>query len=144
MRVSLEIKQKCTFFWLRGIRRARIDKCCAKCFIGDTFHEIYEGTRYKEKAFVELEIEPDDRVKAYYLCGLSKGRRYEDNTHVAFIPCTGQNIEIDNDKIHLVITDARQIYFQNYHPNPKGEFSDEQRACRNWIFANYLLDGMPL
>lgn len=144
MKMTLEIKQRCNFFWLRAIRNARIDKCCAKCFIGDAFHEVFEGTRYKDKALVELDIEPDSRVKAYYLCGLSRGFRYEDNTHVAFVPCEGQNIEIDNDKIHLTITNARQINFQGYQPNPVGEYTEEQRTCRNWIFANYLLDGMPL
>lgn len=144
MRVSLEIKQRCSFFWLRAIRSARIDKCCAECFIGDKFNEVYEKTRFKDKALVELDITPDSRVKAYYLCGLSKGFKYENNTHVAFVPCEGQTIEIDNNKIRLVITDARQINFQKYKPNPEGEFTHEQRTCRNWIFANYLLDGMPL
>ena len=28
MRVSLDIKKKCAFFWLRAIRSSRIDKCC--------------------------------------------------------------------------------------------------------------------
>lgn len=42
MRVTLEIKKKCSFFWLRGIRSARIDKCCAKCFIGTAYHEVYD------------------------------------------------------------------------------------------------------
>jgi hypothetical protein len=144
MRVMLDIKQKCSFFWLRGIRRARIDKCCAKCFIGEVYHEVYDGTRFKEKAHVDLELPPDSSIKAYYLCGLSRGFKYEDNTHVAFVPCAGQNIEIENDRIRLVITDARQIDFQSYKPNPAGEYTDEQRTCRNWIFANYLLDGMPL
>lgn len=144
MKLTLEIKQKCNFFWLRGIRNARIDKCCAKCFIGETFHEVFEGTRYKEKALVELDIPKDSSIKAYYLCGLSRGFCYENNTHMVFVPCEGQNIEIENDKIRLVITGARQIDFQGYKPNPVGEFTPEQRACRNWIFANYLLDGMPL
>lgn len=144
MRLTLEIKQKCSFFWLRGIRNARIDRCCAKCFIADTYHEVYEGTRYKEKALVEKEIEPDSRIKAYYLCGLSRGFKYDDNTHVVFVPCKGQNVEIENERIHLIITDARQIEFQSYEPHPVGEFTHEQRTCRNWIFANYLLDGMPL
>lgn len=144
MKLTLEIKQKCNFFWLRGIRRARIDKCCAQCFIGEAYHEIYEGTRYKDKALVEFDIPHDDTIKAYYLCGLSRGFCYDNNTHVAFVPCEGQNIEIDNDKIRLVITDARQIDFQGYKPNPVGLFTREQRTCRNWIFANYLLDGMPL
>ena len=141
MKFVLDVKQKCNFFWLRGIRNARIDRCCAKCFTADTFHEVYEGTRYKEKAHVELDIDPDPKVKAYYLCGLSKGFKYENNTHVAFVPCKGQNIEIDDERIHLSISDARQIDFQGYEPHPVGEFTHEQRTCRNWIFANYLLDG---
>ena len=69
---------------------------------------------------------------------------YAETTHVAFIPCEGQDIVIDNDKIHLLITDAWQISFQNYKPHPVGEFTEEQRKCRTWIFANYLIDGMPI
>lgn len=144
MRLTLDIKRKCNFFWLRGIRSVRIDKCCAQCSIGDKFNEVYEQTRFKDKAHVLLNIEPDSRVKAYYLCGLSKGWSYANNTHVAFVPCEGQTIVIDNDKIYLEITDARQIDFQGYKPNPEGEFTLEQRMCRNWIFANYIQDGMPL
>lgn len=144
MKLTLDIKQKCSFFWLRGIRKVRIDQCCAKCFIGDTFHEVYEKTRYKDKAHVELEITPDERVKAYYLCGLSRGMFYDNNTHVAFVPCAGKSISIENDKIKLTITDAREINFQGYVPHPDGEFTNEQRRCRNWIFANYILDNMPL
>lgn len=144
MKFKLEIKKKCSFFRLRGIKRARIDKCCAKCFIGTAFHEVYEQTRFKDKSLVELDISPDPQVKAYYLCGLSKGFKYDDNTHVAFVPCEGQSVVVENDKLRLIINDARQILFQDYKPNPVGEYTQEQRTCRNWIFANYLLDGMPL
>jgi len=91
-----------------------------------------------------VDIAPDSKVKAYYLCGLSKGWVWNNNTHVAFVPCEGQTITIDNDKIHLEITDARQIDFQGYKPDPEGEYTLEQRTCRNWIFANYIRDGMPL
>ena len=144
MHVSLTIKTKCSFFWLRAIRRVRIDKCCAQCFIGDKFNEVYEKSYYKDSANIELDIEPDTQVKAYYLCGLSRGMKYENNTHVAFVPCASQNILVDNDRIQLEITNAKLINFQGYRPNPVGEYTNEQRACRNWIFANYLLDGMPL
>ncbi len=144
MNLSLEIKQKCSFFWLRGIHKARIDRCCVKCFIGDVYREVYEGTRYREKALVELDVTPNVHTKAYYLCGLSRGFKYENNTHVAFVPCEGQIVEVDNDRIHLIITNARRIDFENYQPDPEGDFTQEQRNCRNWIFANYLLDGMPL
>lgn len=144
MHLTLDVKKKCNFFWLRGIRRARIDKCCAECFIGEKYTEVYEKTRFKNTAHVEVELLPDDTIRAYYLCGLSRGWVYTNNTHIAFVPCKGQNVEIDNDKIHVMITNARQINFQNYEPDPPGEYTYEQRTCRNWIFANYLLDGMPL
>lgn len=144
MKLILDVKQRCNFFWLRGIHSARIDQCCAKCFNADTFHEVYEATRYKDKAHVEVDITPDPKVKAYYLCGLSNGFKWEYNTHVAFVPDEGKTIEIDNERIHLTVTDARQIDFQGYVPNPVGEYTPQQRHCRNWIFANYLLDGQPL
>ena len=54
MRLTLDIKRKCNFFWLRGIRSVRIDKCCAQCFIGDKFNEVYEQTRFKDKAHVQI------------------------------------------------------------------------------------------
>ena len=46
---------------------------------------------------------------------------------------------IDQFRSHIIVID-----FQSYQPHPEGEFTEEQRTCRNWIFANYLLDGMPL
>lgn len=144
MKLTLEIKKKCSFFWLRGIRSARIDTCCAKCFSGIKFNEVYQKTLYKSSAVVNVDIKPDSTVKAYYLCGLSRGFKYDDNTHVAFVPCPGQNIELENENIKLLITDAREIHFQSYKPNPVGEYTYEQRTCRNWIFANYLLDNQPL
>ena len=144
MKLVLEIKQKCSFFWLRGIRKVRIDKCCAKCFTADTFDEVFENTRFKEKALVSIDIQPNNFVKAYYLCGLSRGFKYEHNTHVVFVPHNNRTISISNDRINLTIENARMIDFEKYTPSPEGEFTEQQRTCRNWIFANYILDGMPL
>ena len=144
MKVSLDIKQKCSFFWLRGIRRARIDKCCAKCFIGEKDNRVYYGTLQKSSAVVDIIVKQSPRAKAYYLCGLSEGFVWELNTHVAFVPDSNSEIHIDNDRIKLDITNARRIHFWDYAPNPPGIYTKQQRTCRNWIFANYLKDGMPL
>ena len=141
MKVVLDVKQKCNWFWLRGIRNARIDKCCVQCFNADAFHEVYEATHHKDKAHVELDLIPNPKYKAYYLCGISPGSKYEKNTHIAFVPCEGQNVDVDDDRMHFTVTDARRIDFQGYEPHPEGEFTPQQRRCRNWIFANYLLDG---
>lgn len=144
MKLDLVIKQKCSFFWLKGIKRVRIDKCCAKCFIGEDFNEVYEQTKYRDEAVVTVNIEPNPDVKAYYLCGLSRGFKYENNTHVAFVPSEGDMLQLDNERISLKIIDAREIRFQDYKPDPEGEYTNDQRTCRNWIFANYLKDEMPL
>ena len=75
---------------------------------------------------------------------MSNGFVWELNTHVAFVPDSNSEIHIENDRIKLDITNARRIQFWDYVPNPSGIYTKEQRTCRNWIFANYLKDGMPL
>ena len=144
MRLTLDVKRYHEFFWLRSIQQVNIYRCCAECFIGQRDSRVYHGTLHQRNAHIDIEVNDDPKAVAYYLCGLSKGWVWNNNTHVAFVPCEGQTITIDNDKIHLEITDARQIDFQGYKPDPEGEYTLEQRTCRNWIFANYIRDGMPL
>lgn len=144
MHLRLEIKKKCNFFWLRDIRNVDISQCCAKCFIGDKDNRVYYGTLHKSKAVVELDVIQNRLAKAYYLCGLSDGFVWNLNTHIAFVPDSNSEINIDNDRIKLTITNARRVNFWDYVPTPPGTFTEGQRTCRNWIFANYLKDGMPL
>ena len=127
---------------MRDIRQVNIYACCAKCFIGGKDNRVYYGTLHKLQAFIDIDINEYPKAVAYYLCGLSAGYNWYQNTHVAFVPNIGEKIEIDNEKIHLDITDAKEIHFQNYKPNPPGFFTQKQRTCRNWIFANYINDGM--
>ena len=142
MKLRLEIKSKCNFFWLRAIRAVDIHQCCAKCFIGEKDNRVYYGTLHKTKALVEIDVQQYPGIKAYYLCGLSAGFLWEQNTHVAFVPELNSTVTIDNKKISLRITNARRIHFWDYVPHPPGIFTAEQRKCRNWIFANFIKDGM--
>lgn len=144
MHLRLEIKKKCNFFWLRDIRGVDITQCCAKCFIGDKDNRVYYGTLHKSEAIVDIIVKQHRAAKAYYLCGLSDGFVWELNTHVAFVPDSGSEVHVENDRIKLDITNARRIHFWDYVPNPPGVFTKQQRTCRNWIFANYIKDGMPL
>ena len=144
MHLHLEIRKKCSFFWLRDIRAVDISQCCAKCFIGEKDNRVYYGTLYKSSAVIDLIVKQHPAAKAYYLCGLSEGFEWAQNTHVAFVPDSNSEIHIDNDKIKLDITNARRIHFWDYTPNPPGNYTQQQRTCRNWIFANYIKDGMPL
>lgn len=144
MHMRLEIRKKCSFFWLRDIRDVDISQCCAKCFIGGKDNRVYYGTLHKSQAVVDIDVIQHPAAKAYYLCGLSEGFVWALNTHVAFVPEEGSEVNVDNDRILLKITNARRILFWDYTPNPEGTFTENQRTCRNWIFANYLKDGMPL
>lgn len=142
MRLRLEIRKKCNFFWLRDIHGVDITQCCAKCFIGGKDNRVYYGTLHKTQAVVDIEIEQHVKTKAYYLCGLSAGFIRNLNTHVAFIPENKSEIRIENDRIKLIITNAKRIHFWDYTPKPRGVFTEQQRRCRNWIFANYLKEKM--
>ena len=142
MHLTLEIKQKCSWFWLRTIHRVRIDKCCTGCFIGKKDNRVYDATYFRDHAFVSIDIEDDPKALAYYLCGISYGMRWSENTHIAFIPEIGSRIEFNNERVSAIITDARQIEFQWYKPNPPGVYTPRQRRCRNWMFANYIKDGL--
>ena len=144
MHLNLRILKQCNFFWLRDIRDVDITKCCAKCFIGGKDNRVYYGTLYTSQAVVDIDVQQHPKAKAYYLCGLSAGFVWALNTHVAFVPEIGSEVVVDNDRISLRITNARRILFEDYVPHPEGNFSENQRNCRNWIFANYIKDGMPL
>jgi len=142
MRLKLEVKRYHEFFWLRDIRAVDIHKCCAECFIGARDSRVYHGTLHKAQAVIDIEVNESPKAVAYYLCGLSAGFDWYQNTHVAFVPAPGETVYIDNDNIRLEITDAKRIDFENYRPNPRGYFTYWRRRCRNWIFANYINDGM--
>lgn len=144
MRLRLELKKRCTLFWLKDIRDVDITQCCAKCFIGAYDPHFWDATHDKSEGIVDVIVKQHPDAKAYYLCGLSAGCVWKLNTHVAFVPDPNSEIHIDNDRIKLDITNARRINFWDYTPNPPGNFTQRQRTCRNWIFANYIKDGMPL
>ena len=142
MHLTLEVKRYHEFFWLRDIRAVDISQCCAKCFIGGKDSRVYWQTLRRGGVIVDIDVRQYKRALAYYLCGLSEGYEWAQNTHVAFIPAPGEQIEVDNRNIRLKITDAQRIDFFSYKPNPPGYYTKKQRTCRNWIFANYIRDGM--
>lgn len=146
MFMHLEIKNQCEFFWLRRIEGVDISQCCMKCFPGVSDKRVYAASK-SAPTVIKLEIDENDRLVptlAYYLCGLAKHFEYAKNTHVAFNPSPGDKVEVDDEQIKLIITDAKRIHFEDYKPNPHGIYTKRQLTCRNWIFANYIKDGMPL
>lgn len=111
MHLRLELKKKCTLFWLKDIRDVDITQCCAKCFIGAYDPNFWDATHEKSEGVVEIIVKQHPDAKAYYLCGLSDKCVWRYNTHVAFVPDSTSEIHIDNDRIRLDITNARRINF---------------------------------
>ena len=142
MHLTLEVKRYHEFFWLRDIRGVDISKCCAECFLGGKDNRVYYGTLHKPTALIDIDVIEHPKAVAYYLCGLSAGFNYWQNTHIAFVPAPGETVFVDNHNIRVTITDAWRIEFADYKPNPPGFYTRRQRTCRNWIFANYINDGM--
>ena len=145
MFVKLNIKKPSEFFWLRSIRDVDISQCCAKCFIGDSDTRMYHGTvNGQTPRSIELELAANPKYIAYYLCGLAKNFVYRSNTHIAFVHAPKETLAVENGQIELTITNARHIDFQKelYKPNPVGRYDEKQRACRNWIFACYIVEKL--
>ena len=145
MDIFLKIKKPSEFFWVRRIKNVDISRCCAKCFIGDSDTRLYHATaKGQTPRTVELELIPDDKYVAYYLCGLAKNFHYPDNTHIAFVYAPGETLQVETSQVEVTISNASRIDFEHegYVPNPMGSYTEQQRVCRNWIFANYILEKM--
>lgn len=136
MKLTLDIKQSCPCFWLSCVRSVRTDRQGSRCLIGDRIHTVYEQTRHKNNAHVELDIPENPRTKAYYLCG---EKPHDEGAHIAFVPCENQSVLIDNKWFRLTISNARQIDFAGCQTRIGGVLADQPLA-----FANYLSDRMSL
>ena len=114
MHLTLEVKRYHEFFWLRDIRGVHISKCCAECFLGGKDNRVYYGTLHKPTALIDIDVIEHPKAVAYYLCGLSAGFNYWQNTHIAFVPAPGETVFVDNHNIRVTITNARRIEFADY------------------------------
>lgn len=135
MKLKLMTKRQNKYFNLRGIYKVYLDRPRNSCLDGVRFLEVYDKTHNRENVYVEIDIPFNAKAKAYYLCGVERTYYYNENVGIAFVPCEGQNIVIDNAIMRLDISDAREIKFL------EGDTSDLQPAQ---IFARYINEGKPL
>lgn len=119
------------YLWLKAIKGFNLDNHCARALTGP-----YEP-RDNMAAGVELK---DSKV--YYLCGVSKPYRWDENFHLAFQHKPGHILHINEKGLEVVIRDAEQIIFpalsKGEATHPKGD-QREFYTCRNWQFAYQML-----
>ena len=67
----------------------------------------------------------------------------EDNFHLAFEECEGENLEYSFNGISVKIRNAKRVEFSADDINWDVEHSDEElyNRCRNWQFAHKVSNG---
>ncbi|MFE2346059.1 hypothetical protein [Kitasatospora cineracea] len=128
--------------WLKYITGADLSRHCAV-----SLHGRYSRAVDETITTVTVDLNEFPHAIAWYLCGVTKPYRWEDNPHLALEAAPGhtQTLAVQDLTVHL--DGVRPIPITNEHiPN------DDPRAavavfgtCRNWWFANYLVHvrGVP-
>ena len=125
----MKIMSEFRYLWLKTVEDVDLSQHCAKCLIGK-----YDD-RIKEKVFpIDLKNE------IYYLCGVAFPFKWENNFHLAFMPCENENIYFNDKGIEILIEGAKILpisttFIDKTDPN----FNKKSYyTCRNWQFAHYF------
>lgn len=133
MRIDkIKISKPFAYLWLKRVTDVDLTKHCAKCLIGE-----YDN-RLRNKIGIQSDMELSDGI--WYLCGVAKPYRWENNFHLAFASMPGTDISVENNGIAVTIEDAIVLPISEDYIDDSLEQSSKKafRTCRNWQFANYL------
>lgn len=135
---QIKVNSKFKYLWLKYIYGVNLNLHCARCLLGAYCKDINIET--ESISNIKLDEYP---AKAYYLCGVAKPTRWENNFHLAFIYKKGSTIEIDEHGIYVKIKDAKRIDIAQVDieksPNPH-KYDKKYNTCRNWWFAHQFID----
>lgn len=136
---SLVIKKNMLYIWLKSVESVDLYHHCARSLVGQ-YSNVVNKNQY-EYEDIELDF---SSTGIYYLCGVSKPYRYQNNFHLAFRENKGSSISIDNDTFSCIVEDAESLPitpdFIDYSlPFAKRK---EFNTCRNWWFANYFKSNL--
>lgn len=126
----LKVKRNYRYLWLKTVTGIDLSKHCAACLKGDYINNINPTVKS-----IENVVLPESKI--YYLCGVDG---YETNLHIAFSPCDKSEVRLDDDKVSLLISGAKQIEINESLINwdlPQSKYK-QYNTCRNWWFANML------
>lgn len=132
---KLEVYGQFRYLWMKYVQGFNLANHCAGCLVGE----------YEPNVSVNLMRLDDFKLNRYpanyfYLCGVSKPYKWENNFHLAFRYKEGSTISVKNNGIFIEIENAEQIIIQNlgvdmYSKLTQYGHKKEFRTCRNWQFA---------
>lgn len=122
------------YLWLKYVTGVNLDVHCARCLEGWYSQKISPSLGSKEMLRLD-----EHEGRYFYLCGVSSPYRWENNFHLAFRYKRGEQLEVNENGISIVIQDAERIPIvkQEFYVHPKGNLR-EYNTCRNWQFANMI------
>lgn len=129
---SIMVKGDFKYLWLKSVEDVDLSKHCARCLSG-----VYDDrVNAKLKEAHDLELDGD----VYYLCGVSRPYKWENNFHLAFRRKNSSNIECSDNGVSVVIEGAERLPIDDKYNNPSDSHyrTESYSTCRNWQFANYF------
>ena len=134
---KLENNRNWMYLWGKYVTGVNLGFHCAKSLEG-----YYSKKIYKDKAS-ESDIKLDEyNSNIFYLCGVSKPYKWNENFHLALRYKEGNNIVINRNGLYLEIENAEElpIIFDINKCNHKNKHNKNFATCRNWQFANIYKD----
>jgi hypothetical protein len=118
------------YFWAKHVSGFDSSKHCARCLRGH-----YEKSFSKDMP-LNAGFDVPFREKAFYICGVSKPCRWENNFHLALVPGTGTVVRKTRNGISVIAEGAEEFKFSGEaaaakYPRYGGEFL----TCRNFQFG---------
>lgn len=129
---KLENNRNWMYLWGKYVTGVNLENHCAKSLLGN-----YSKKIDKNKAF-ESDLKLDEfNSNIFYLCGVSKPYKWNENFHLAIRYKEGNNIIINRNGLYLEIENAEElpIIFNIDECNHDKKNKKEFATCRNWQFA---------
>ena len=130
---TLKNNREWLYLWGKYVTGINLEVHCAKSLLGN-----YSKKIVKNKSLMK-DIKLDEyNSNIFYLCGVSKPYRWNENFHIALRYKEGNNITIERNGLYLEIENAEEIPidFDINKCTHKNKFKKEYSTCRNWQFAN--------
>lgn len=129
---SLDVTKPFKYLWLKNVKGVDLSVHCAKCLVGE--YDKHVSNRIYSLGNYEIEN------GIYYLCGVSKPYKWENNFHLAFEYSENASIVYKDNGISVVIENAKRLPINTDYIDETNMHAHKPayNTCRNWQFANYL------
>ncbi|MBI4977968.1 MAG: hypothetical protein HZC28_10810 [Spirochaetes bacterium] len=140
---KVSVKARYKFIWLKSIEGLDMSKHCAAGLIGSTY-----TTRVMHEEIINKSSDKHLTLRSrnglYYLCGVSEPYIWKKNFHLPFKYAENKLIQFESNGIEVETINAERIELHDVNRQKcrfPGAHFPEYYTCRNWQFANMLINN---